>query len=225
MSPAWRGARADDRPVQIGGALTTDFSWRWIFYINLPIGAVALVVLAVTFPSFAHRIDYLGSALLAAALAALVLMVRVGGTTFPWVSIEVIGLAAATVVGVAAFLLVERRAADPVLPSRLLTNDVFVSAGIVAILVGLAMLGAIAFLPLYFQVVKGESPTGSGLRLLPLMAALSLTSIVVGQIVGAVTRHRKRSIAFSPGKPRKRMVASRIDSSNIARSNSSLLAK
>ena len=178
----------------IGGALTTSLSWRWIFYINLPIGALALVVLAVTFPSVTarteHRIDYLGSALLALALAALVLMVSLGGTTYPWGSAQVLGLAVITVVGLAAFLLVERKAAEPVLPPRLLANDVFVSAGIVALLLGLAMFGAIAFLPLYFQVVKGDSPTASGLQLLPLMAGLLLTSIVGGQIVSRTGKYR-----------------------------------
>jgi EmrB/QacA subfamily drug resistance transporter len=183
----------------IGGALTTGLSWRWIFYINLPIGAVALVVLAATFPAAAghgqHRIDYWGAAVLAVALAALVLMVSLGGTTFPWASAEVIVLGAATVVAVAIFLLVEQKAAEPILPPRLFKNDVFVSAGIVALLVGLAMFGAIAFLPLYFQVVKGASPTGSGLQLLPLMAGLLLTSIVGGQIVSKTGRYRIFPIA------------------------------
>jgi EmrB/QacA subfamily drug resistance transporter len=183
----------------IGGALTTNLSWRWIFYINLPIGALALVVLAVTFPSVTvhtrHSIDYLGAGLLALALAALVLMVSLGGTTFPWASSEVIGLGVVFVVSVAVFLLVERRAPEPVLPPRLLRNDVFVSAGIVALLVGLAMFGAIAFLPLYFQVVKDESPTVSGLQLLPLMAGLLLTSIAGGQIVSRTGRYRVFPIA------------------------------
>jgi EmrB/QacA subfamily drug resistance transporter len=183
----------------IGGALTTALSWRWIFYINLPIGAVALVVLAVTFPAgrarTEHRIDYLGAALLALALACLVLMVSFGGTTFPWASSEVIGLGVATVVALVAFVWVERKAPEPVLPPRLFQNQVFVSAGIVALLVGWAMLGAIAFLPLYFQVAKGDSPTGSGLQLLPLMAGLLLTSIVGGQLVSRTGRYRIFPIA------------------------------
>jgi EmrB/QacA subfamily drug resistance transporter len=178
----------------IGGALTTGLSWRWIFYINLPIGAAALVVLALTFPSgvsrTSHRIDYLGSGLLALALAALVLTVTLGGTTFPWASAEIVGLAAATVVALAVFFVVERRAAEPVLPPRLMRNGVFVSTGVVALLLGFAMFGTITFLPLYFQVVKGSSPTTSGLQILPLMAGLLITSIVGGQIVSRTGRYK-----------------------------------
>src|SRR5271165_2716221 len=178
----------------IGGTLTTNLSWRWIFYINLPIGVLALVVLALTFPSVAtriqHRIDYLGAGLLALALAALVLLLSLGGTTYPWASTQVVGLGALTFVALGAFVLVERRAAEPVLPLRLFKNQVFVSAGIVALFLGFAMFGTITFLPLYFQVVRGASPTGSGLDLLPLMAGLLITSIVSGQIVSHTGKYR-----------------------------------
>jgi EmrB/QacA subfamily drug resistance transporter len=183
----------------LGGTLTTNLSWRWIFYINLPIGALALVVLAVTFPAAAarvhHQIDFLGAALLALALSALVLMVSLGGTTYPWASAQVIGLGVLTVMALGAFVLAERRAIEPVLPLKLLKNQVFVTAGIVALLIGFAMFGAITFLPLYFQVVKGASPTGSGLDLLPLMAGLLITSIVGGQIVSHTGRYRVFPIA------------------------------
>jgi EmrB/QacA subfamily drug resistance transporter len=178
----------------LGGALTTNLSWRWIFYINLPIGILALFVLAVTFPSVAartrHRIDYTGTGLLAAALAALVLAVSLGGTTYPWGSVQVIGLFAVSLIALGGFALAERRAAEPVLPLTLLRNQVFVTTGIVAVLLGFAMFGTITFLPLYFQVVKGASPTGSGLDLLPLMAGLLITSIVGGQIVSRTGRYR-----------------------------------
>ena len=178
----------------LGGALTTNLSWRWIFYINLPIGILALFVLAVTFPSVAartrHRIDYTGTALLALALAALVLAVSLGGTTYPWGSVQVIGLFAVSLIALGGFVLAERRAAEPVLPLKLLRNQVFVTTGIVAVLLGFAMFGTITFLPLYFQVVKGASPTGSGLDLLPLMAGLLITSIVGGQIVSRTGRYR-----------------------------------
>ncbi len=178
----------------IGGALTTSLSWRWIFYINLPIGVVAFFVLAATLPQTATRsrpvIDYIGTAVLSVALAALVLMVSVGGTTFPWLSPEVIGLGVATVVALIIFVVVERRAAEPVLPPRLFANSVFTSCGVVALLLGFAMFGAITFLPLYFQLVKGASPTTSGLEILPLMAGLLITSIAGGQIVSRTGKYR-----------------------------------
>jgi EmrB/QacA subfamily drug resistance transporter len=178
----------------LGGALTTNLSWRWIFYINLPIGVLAFVVLAVTFPTVVartqHRIDYFGAGLLALALAALVLMVSLGGTTYPWASGQIVGLGAISLIALGAFVVAERRAAEPVLPLKLLRNQVFVTAGIVAVLLGFAMFGTITFLPLYFQVVKGASPTGSGLDLLPLMAGLLITSIVGGQIVSRTGRYR-----------------------------------
>jgi EmrB/QacA subfamily drug resistance transporter len=178
----------------VGGALTTDLSWRWIFYINLPIGAVAFFVLAATLPSTKARsrpvIDYVGTALLTVALAALVLMVSVGGTTYPWLSGEVIGLGVATVIAVVFLVMVERRAVQPVLPIRLFANSVFTSSGVVALLVGFAMFGAITFLPLYFQLVKGASPTTSGLEILPLMAGLLVTSIGGGQIVSRTGKYR-----------------------------------
>ena len=174
--------------------MTTNLSWRWIFYINLPLGVLALFVLAVTFPSVAartrHRIDYTGTALLALALAALVLMVSLGGTTYPWASTQVVGLGAISLIALGGFVVAERRAAEPVLPLKLLKNQVFVTAGIVAVLLGFAMFGTITFLPLYFQVVKGASPTGSGLDLLPLMAGLLITSIVGGQIVSRTGKYR-----------------------------------
>jgi EmrB/QacA subfamily drug resistance transporter len=178
----------------IGGTLTTNLSWRWIFYINLPIGVLALVVLALTFPSVAtriqHRIDYLGGGLLALALGALVLLVSLGGTTYPWASFQVIGLGALTLVALGGFVLAEHGAAEPVLPLGLFKNQVFVSAGIVALFLGFAMFGTITFLPLYFQVVRGASPTESGLDLLPLMAGLLITSIAGGQIVSHTGKYR-----------------------------------
>jgi predicted MFS family arabinose efflux permease/DNA-binding MarR family transcriptional regulator len=178
----------------LGGAITTNWSWRWIFYVNLPIGALAIVVLTVTLPARTarakHSIDYLGTALLSVALVSLVLMVTLGGTTYPWGSAPIIILAAATVVAIGAFLYVERRVAEPIFPPHLLSDRIFAAAGIVALLVGFAMFGAITFLPLYYQVVRGDSPTTSGLEILPLMGGLLLTSIGGGLIVSRTGRYR-----------------------------------
>jgi len=178
----------------LGGAITTSLSWRWIFYINLPVGLVALVVIGIALPKTRrdghHRIDYLGVSILALGLSALVLFVSLGGSTLAWGSGASVTLAVAAVVLLGAFVLVERRAAEPVLPMRLFRNSVFTSTSIVALLLGFAMFGSITYLPLYFQVVRGASPTKSGLELLPLMGGLILTSTVGGQIVSRTGRYR-----------------------------------
>jgi EmrB/QacA subfamily drug resistance transporter len=183
----------------VGGFLTTNLSWRWVFYINLPIGVVAFVVLALTFPSITtrakHKIDYLGTACLSTALAAIVLAVSLGGTTYPWVSGQIIGLGFLAVVALGVFVFVESRAAEPVLPPKLFSNSVFTSAGVVALFLGFAMFGTITFLPLYFQIVRGASPTTSGLELLPLMAGLLLTSTAGGMVVSKTGKYRAFPIA------------------------------
>ena len=124
------------------------------------------------------------------ALAALVLAVSLGGTTYRWASGQIIGLGGLTLVALVIFALVESRAVEPVLPPRLFHNSVFTSTGIVALFLGFAMFGAIVFLPLYFQVVRGASPTTSGLELLPLMAGLIFTSTIGGQIISKTGRYR-----------------------------------
>lgn len=178
----------------LGGTITTNLSWRWIFYINLPVGIIALVVLGAALPKMkrgeTHRVDYLGTTVLAAALSALVLFVSLGGTSFPWTSRPAIGLAVGAVVLLATFVLVEKRASEPVLPMKLFTNRVFSSTSVVALLLGFAMYGSITYLPVYFQVVKGASPTGSGLQLLPLMAGLLVSSIVSGRIITRTGKYR-----------------------------------
>ena len=155
----------------LGGAITSSLSWRWIFYINLPVGIVALVVIGIALPKSPrhgrHQIDYLGVSVLALGLSALVLFVSLGGSTLAWGSGASIALAVAAVVLLGVFVLIERRAAEPVLPITLFRNSVFTTTSIVALLLGFAMFGSITYLPLYFQVVKGATPTGSGLQLLP----------------------------------------------------------
>ena len=183
----------------IGGFLTTNASWRWIFYVNLPLGLVALGVLAVTLPGkrerVEHSIDYVGTALLAAALSALVLATTLGGTSYDWNSPFIIAMGVITVVGIAAFVAAERRAKEPILPPSLFRNRVFTVTSAVGLVVGFALLGGLTFLPLFQQVVRGDSPTESGLQLLPVMAGLLFTSILSGQVITRTGRYRWFPIA------------------------------
>ncbi len=183
----------------LGGVIVDNFSWRWIFYINLPIGAVALLVVASRVPAHLararHRIDYVGAAVLALAASALVLLTSLGGTTYAWSSAPIIVLGAAGAVLVGVFVLVERWAAEPVLPLHLFRERTFSVSSVVGFVIGLAMFGALTYLPAFFQVVRGVSPTGSGVQLLPLMAGLLLVSIVSGQVISKTGRYRAFPIA------------------------------
>jgi EmrB/QacA subfamily drug resistance transporter len=178
----------------LGGFFVEYLSWRWVFYINLPIGVVALIVTAVQLPASGPRrhqiIDYLGTALLATAATAFVLFTSLGGTTYPWGSPVMIGLVVLGVVATGLFIVVERRAAEPVLPLRLFANRVFSAASAVGFVVGFAMFGALTFLPVFFQTVKGASPTQSGLRMLPVMAGLLVASIGSGQLISRWGRYK-----------------------------------
>ena len=183
----------------LGGFLTTHLSWRWIFYVNLPLGVLALIVLAFALPSAAqrvqHRIDYLGAALLALGLSALVLLTTLGGNSYAWGSALIVGLGVVAVIAIVAFVAVERRAAEPVLPPVLFSNRVFSVTSAIGFVIGLAMFGALTYLPLFQQVVRGLSPTESGLQLLPLMAGLLVASIGSGQIITRTGRYKPFPIA------------------------------
>jgi len=178
----------------LGGFFVDNLSWRWIFYVNLPVGLVALVVIATVFHAHTsrqrHDVDYLGAAVLAGALASIVLFTSLGGTTWPWSSWRIIALIVASVVLVPAFVLVESRAAEPILPLQLFRNRTFRTTSVVGFIVGFALFGAVTYLPLYLQVTKGASPTRSGLQLTPLMAGLLITSIVSGQLITRFGRYR-----------------------------------
>jgi EmrB/QacA subfamily drug resistance transporter len=178
----------------VGGYFTTHLSWRWIFYINIPLGVIALAVLAATLPARAgrvrHSIDYLGAALLAVALSSVILVTDLGGTEYPWSSPLVIGLIVIAVVSLPAFLLAEGRADEPVLPLRLFLNRAFWVTSAVGLIVGFALFGSVTYLPLFLQVVKGASPTASGLQMLPLMGGSLVTSILSGQLISRTGRYK-----------------------------------
>ena len=178
----------------LGGFFVDNLSWRWVFYVNLPIGAVALVVIAIVLPSTSnrqhHTIDYLGATLLAAFATAVVLATSWGGTTYAWSSPVIIGLFAGSVVLLAGWYLSARRAPEAVLPLRLFRNRVFVIASAIGLAAGFAMFGALSYLPLFLQVVHGVSPTISGVYLLPMVLGLLLTSIGSGQLIARTGRYK-----------------------------------
>ncbi|MDP5311694.1 MDR family MFS transporter [Streptomyces poriferorum] len=176
----------------LGGFFTEHLSWRWVFYINLPIGVVALVVIAavlhIPVRRTKHTIDYLGTFLIASVATCLVLVASLGGTTWAWGSAKIIGLAVLSVVLLVAFVFVERRAAEPVLPLKLFRIRTFSLVAVISFVIGFAMFGAMTYLPTFLQVVHGITPTMSGVHMLPMVFGLLITSTVSGQIVSRTGR-------------------------------------
>ncbi|MDI3420115.1 MDR family MFS transporter [Streptomyces luteolus] len=178
----------------LGGLFTDHLSWRWAFYVNVPIAILVVIAAARTIPSVKSVvrpvIDYLGIALVAAGSSALILATSWGGNEYAWGSGVIIGLFAGGAVALALFCLVERRAAEPMLPMRLFANPVFTVCSILSFVVGFAMLGAMTFLPTYLQYVDGDSATVSGVRTLPMVAGLLIASIFSGNVVSKTGTYR-----------------------------------
>ncbi|GAA1957889.1 DHA2 family efflux MFS transporter permease subunit [Amycolatopsis minnesotensis] len=178
----------------LGGLFVDHLSWRWAFYVNIPLGILVLVIAAIALPRVVStakpRIDYLGIILIALAASGLTLVTSWGGTEYPWGSPTILLMAAVSVVLLVAFVLVEQRAAEPMLPMRLFRGRVFSVSGVLSFLVGFAMLGGITYLPTYLQYVRGESATLSGLWMLPLVAGLMAAALVTGTVISRTGRYR-----------------------------------
>ncbi|MEO3868102.1 MDR family MFS transporter [Nonomuraea sp. B12E4] len=178
----------------VGGFITDNLDWRWAFYVNLPVGAVALVllVLKLHLPKLHNkvRIDWPGALLLSISITAMVLITTWGGNDYAWGSWQILSLAALAVVTLVAFILVERRMEEPILPLQLFRNRNFTLISAIGFLLGFAMFGAINFLPVFQQMVQGATATNSGLLLLPMMAASMVVSLFVGKAITSTGKYK-----------------------------------
>ena len=183
----------------LGGFLVENLSWRWVFYVNVPIGVVAIAIVITRLhlhtPHRSHQIDYVGAGLLSGCVGALILLATWGGSQYAWGSPTIIGLGVAGVALLIAFIWWEGRAPEPILPLKLFRSSVFSIANAMGFAIGMAMFGVIIFIPLFLQIVYGASPTSSGLRLLPLIFGLLVATIASGRVISAVGRYKVFPIA------------------------------
>jgi EmrB/QacA subfamily drug resistance transporter len=178
----------------LGGFIVEHLSWRWIFYINVPLGVLALIVIGLVFkPHVAHvkhKIDYMGAAFLAASLTCIILFTSQGGTLLPWSSPQLWFTLALGIITLGGFVYEERLADEPIMPLELFRERTFVLSGLIGFIIGFSLFGAITFLPLYLQVAKGSTPSQAGLQVLPMMAGLLSTSIISGRLISRIGKYR-----------------------------------
>ena len=183
----------------LGGFFVDQLSWRWVFYVNMPVGALAILIVVFRLhlhtPQTRHRIDYLGATLLSGGVGALILLTSWGGIEYSWGSSIIVGLGIAGVVLLAVFLWQERRAPEPILPLSLFRSSVFNVSSAMGATIGMAMFGAIIFIPLYLQIVYGATATSSGLRMLPLMVGLLVAAVASGRAISRIGRYKIFPIA------------------------------
>lgn len=183
----------------LGGFIVEHLNWRWIFYINLPLGVLALLVIAAVFHPHTkhvkHEIDYFGALFLALALTSIILFTTQGGTILPWSSGQLWATLVFGLISLAGFVMEERKAKEPIIPLALFKQRTFLLCSVIGLLVGASLFGSITYLPLYLQVVKGASPTGAGSQLIPLMGGVLVTSIISGRIISKIGRYRMFPIA------------------------------
>lgn len=185
----------------LGGWLA-DVDWRWIFYINLPTGVVALAVVdrmlrLVRTPRRQHKIDYVGAAFMVASVVCILLATSWGGKQYPWGSATIISLFTAGGVFAVIFLYIETRAPEPILPLRLFRRRTFALANGGTLILGVGMFGGIIFIPLYLQIVRGHTPTQSGLLMLPMMLGIVSSSIISGRLISYIGRYKWFIVAGS----------------------------